>query len=608
MKASIEKATADITSYNAELEELAGTIATDSADLKAATDIREKEAADFAATEKELVEVIGTLERAIMILEREMNKGGASLAQIRKLSAGNLIQALSALVDAVGLKSDDAAKLTAFVQNSEDEDDDSEGAPDPTVYASHSGSIVETLEGLLEKAKDQLDSARTEETNSLHAFEVMKQSLEDGIKFGEKETAEAKKSLAGTTEAKATAEGDLAVTSKDLAEDIETLGTLKHDCMTKAEDYEVEVKSRAEELKALAEAKKAITEMTSGAESLSYGLDQVSLLQEHSELHTGADLANFEAVRLVRDLARREHDQVLAQLAARMSAAMQLGSQDGEDPFGKVKGLIMDMIERLESEAKADASHKAYCDKQTGESLTKKAETEANIEKLSTKIDSMKAKSVALKDQVAVLQKDLADLASSQAAMDKMRQEEHTAFVTNKADMEKGLEGVKMALRVLTDYYNKAAEGAGHDAAAGAGEGIIGLLEVVESDFSKGLAEMTITENTAQADYDKETKENEISKVTKEQDIKYKTKDFTGLDSSIAEASSDLAGEQAELAAVNEYLAKLDDMCIAKPDTYEEAKKRRSAEIAGLKEALQILQGEAFLQKKSYLRGIHRVM
>merc|ERR1719265_1416578 len=116
----------------------------------------------------------------------------------------------------------------------------------------------------------------------------------------------------------------------DLKEDEETLATLKRDCMTKAEDYEAEVKSRSEELKALAEAKKAITEMTSGAESLSYGLDQVSLLQERSELHTAVDLANFEAVRLVRDLARREHDQVLAQLAARMSAAMQFGSQDGE--------------------------------------------------------------------------------------------------------------------------------------------------------------------------------------------------------------------------------------------------------------------------------------
>ena len=63
----------------------------DEADLKAATGIREKESADFAANEKELVDIIDTLQRAVGIIEREMSKHGASMMQLK--SANSLSQA-----------------------------------------------------------------------------------------------------------------------------------------------------------------------------------------------------------------------------------------------------------------------------------------------------------------------------------------------------------------------------------------------------------------------------------------------------------------------------------------------------------------------------------
>merc|ERR1719293_510135 len=79
---------------------------------------------------------------------------------------------------------------------------------------------------------------------------------------------------------KATAEGDLAGTSKDLKEDISVQADLHSQCMTTAQDFEAEVKSRGEELKALAEAKKSIADNTGAADSLSYGLDQMSFVQK----------------------------------------------------------------------------------------------------------------------------------------------------------------------------------------------------------------------------------------------------------------------------------------------------------------------------------------
>merc|ERR1719446_294863 len=138
-----------------------------------------------------------------------------------------------------------------------------------------------------------------------------------------------------------------------------------------------------------------------------------------------------------------------------MAAAARMGAASGEDPFAKVKGLISDMIEALIKEAEADASHKAYCDKEMSETKAKKEELTDEIDALTTKIDQMSAKSAKLKEEVAVLTKELADLAKSQAEMDKVRQEENAAYVTNKAEMEQGLEGIKLALKLLRDYYAK---------------------------------------------------------------------------------------------------------------------------------------------------------
>merc|ERR1712151_997571 len=127
-----------------------------------------------------------------------------------------------------------------------------------------------------EKAQGQLADARNVETKNIHNFELMAQGLNDEIKFGKKEIAEAKKALAGSGEKKAAAEGDLAATTKTKTEDVSTLADLHQSCLTYAQNYEAETKSRGEELKALAEAKKAISSETVGAEGATHGFDQVS--------------------------------------------------------------------------------------------------------------------------------------------------------------------------------------------------------------------------------------------------------------------------------------------------------------------------------------------
>merc|ERR1719478_89978 len=141
--------------------------------------------------------------------------------------------------------------------------------------------------------------------------------------------------------------------------------------MTVAADHEATVKSRNEELTAIATAKKILTETTSGAVGQSYSFVQVAA---QSRLQTRADLANAEVVGLVKKLAKEHHSAALAQLASRISSVIRYGAAGGEDPFTKVKGLISDMITKLESEAKADATEKAYCDEELSKTEAKKTE------------------------------------------------------------------------------------------------------------------------------------------------------------------------------------------------------------------------------------------
>merc|ERR1719515_95733 len=108
-------------------------------------------------------------------------------------SANNLKQAFAVMVQASVMSSADAAQLTALVQEKNDDDDAAYGAPAAAVYESKSGGIVETLQGLLDKAEEQLSTAQKKETAAKNNFEMLKQSLDDEIKFANKELDGAKK-------------------------------------------------------------------------------------------------------------------------------------------------------------------------------------------------------------------------------------------------------------------------------------------------------------------------------------------------------------------------------------------------------------------------------
>merc|ERR1719214_145288 len=225
------------------------------------------------------------------------------------------------------------------------------------------------------------------------------------------------------------------------------------------------------------------------------------------------------------------------------------------------------------------------------ETKAKRDDKQGEVDDLTTKIDKAAAKIAKLKEEVGVLEKELGEIAAEQKTADEIRASEKAAWAEAKSDFEQGLEGVQMALQVLRDYYAQKDDAT--ELLQGGAGGIIGMLEVAESDFSKMLAEGSAAEDQAQSEYEALTEDNKVLTAEKETAVKYKGKDKKETEAFLSETKDDLGTTQEELDAVLEYYDKLKPQCIAKPEPYAERKKRREKEIAGLKEALDILEAES---------------
>merc|ERR1711957_503991 len=556
-----------------------------------------------SASEKELMDALSALSRAVGILEKEMAKNPAAFAQLPMTSLEGTLHALSVVLDAAAFPSIDQKKLVALAQTQQSDEDEAPGAPAAATYKTHSTNILDVLEDMKEKAEGQLSDLRKAEVNSRQNYEMLKQSLEDQNAVDNKGMSEQKANKGSAEEDKATAEGDLEMNSKDLAASTNQLSTCHATCIQVAADHEVTVAGRKEELATIAQARKILTDTSSGAVSQTYSFLELS---SFASIKSRADLGGEEVVAVVRKLAKEQHSSALAQLASRISAVARYGAANGDDVFAKIKGLIRDMITKLEKEAGAEASEKAYCDEQIAKTEFKKGELEDDISKQTARIDKSAARSTQLKGEIKELQSELRTLTKEQAEMDKIRADQHAAYSETKADLELGLSGVRKALGLLRDYYQNGdsmlqqpAVPEKHDKSSGAGGSIIDILEVCESDFATNLAKEESEEADSQATYEKVSQENAVTKTEKDSDVKYKTAEAKSMDETVVEYSADRKSSSAELDAVLEYYAKIKERCIAKPETYEERKRRREAEIEGLKQALTILKEEtALFQRK----------
>merc|ERR1719469_53887 len=299
-----------------------------------------------------------------------------------------------------------------------------------------------------EKAQAQLSGLRKAEMKTRQNYDMLKNSLEAQLAADQKGKGEQTEERSAAKEENAQAEGDLEVTTKELAASQKQLATTRGSCMQVAADHEATVSSRKEELVVIVKAKQILVDTSSGAVEKTYSFLEVA---------SASTFAGSRVAMAVKALARKEHSAALAQLASRIAATAKYGASNGDDVFAKIKGLIRDMIAKLENEAQEEATEKAYCDEQIAKTEFKKGELEDDISKMTSRIDKAAARSAQLKAEVKQLQAELGALAKEKAEMDKIRMETHDDYSVAKADLELGLSGVGKALSLLREYYGNSA-------------------------------------------------------------------------------------------------------------------------------------------------------
>jgi chromosome segregation ATPase len=458
---------------------------------------------------------------------------------------------------------------------------------------------MDIIDQMGENFEEKRSEIEKEEMTKSFAFDSIMQELTSTITDATREREEKASRSQDVGQAKAEAQGELQQTKADLAADSKFLSDLNNECQTKAEDYEKRQVIRAGEIEALSKA----IEIMSGA-AVSTGSQHLpSLVQDGTSLVQLRSIAvspvQKNAAAFLAERAKSTNSRLLSVIAQRVQA----------DPFGKVTKMIEEMIQKLMTEGNEEAEHKGFCDTEMGTNKQTRDQKSDEVDALTARSEKLTADIKQLAEEIAVLGDELAviDAQVTKATAERSAEKEKNA-VTIK-DAKGGQQATLMALNVLREFYGKQAEAAAlaqmqsgarvpgapptgdatYSGMGSASGGVIGMLEVIESDFARLDAETTASEAEADGAYNKFMTDSEKDKSVKTTDMNFKSNEKTKSEAELLETGKDLKTTKEELAAAMEYFDKLKPSCVEAGVSYEDRVAARKAEIESLKDALQIL-------------------
>jgi len=302
--------------------------------------------------------------------------------------------------------------------------------------------------------------------------------------------------------------------------------------------------------------------------------------------------ARDRATKLLEQRAKTLASKVLAQLVAKVA----------NNPFAKVIQMIKDLLSRLKDESASEADHKAFCDEELHRNKNARDQKESDVARLRAEIEVETAQISDLAGEIAALAEEQAALKKSLEEATEQRSKEKTNNLAVIKDAEAGQDSLKQAIAVLKEFYAQhggliqvhAVTMQVPDMAAYSGmqrrqAGVVGMLEVILSDFARLEADSRAAETKEAEMYNKFIADAEQTLESKRKaEFKLRLeKDQAEFDKE--QFQKDLDASQDQLDAAKQYYEELKPQCVVVNVTFEERSRRRQEEIEALQEAYRIL-------------------
>jgi len=405
--------------------------------------------------------------------------------------------------------------------------------------------------------------------------------------------------LAKTQQAKSENEGNKESTEKELEEDSAYLKQTEAMCQIKKSDFEAREKLRQGEIDSITKAMNIIETEVPGADAALLQVRHVSR-RKTALAHLRSEARNPAQDRMAVFLSERAR-------TLKSTLLLDMAQHVQADPFKKVKKMVKDLIVQLMEEATAEMSKKGWCDTElTKNSMTREKKSD-EVEELTQEIEGLNAELSKLGQDNAELTKAIGEL--DKAMLDETAERQKSKASNKKAikEAQGAIEAVGQAMSVLKDFYAKSAEAQAfvqanvkeddapetfdepYQGNQEGGGGVVGMLEVVLSDFTRLESETASSEALEADTYKQYMFESAKDRALKANQISLQEGTITDKEGALRAAKTDLKNTQDALDKAIKYYEKLKPDCVDSGISYSERKERREAEIQSLQEALKML-------------------